>query len=81
MTDQFFGEFRSFLISGAKERDFDGPNLDLTVASIDELYMLPSKELIAWFCDKGGVEWETLFDAMINCISNYIATRNLADSK
>ena len=69
------------MISSAKEHDSDGPILDLTVAIIDELYMLPSKELIAWFCDKGGVGWETLFDAMINCISNYTATRNLADGK
>jgi hypothetical protein len=46
---------------------------------VDQLYELPENELNAWFHDKEGIEWETIFNAMLECISNYIRTRHLAD--
>ena len=81
MTDEFFGEFKSFLISTATERGFDGPNLHFIVAIMDQLYALPNNELNAWFYDKDGDGWETILGGMVNCVSNYIRTRHLADSK
>jgi hypothetical protein len=81
MTDNFLDEFKAKITSIAKERDFDDPTMDIGVALIDQLHEVPDSELIKWYSDKDGIEWETLFNVMKTCISNYITMRHSADGE
>ena len=81
MTVDFPGDFKKMIISSAKERELDGNSLEIIVAIVDQLYALPDSELSGWFCDKGGIGWETMFNAMIDCIANYIRMRHLTDGE
>ena len=79
MTDAFHSEFRNLITTTAKESNLNDASIGVVVAIVDQLYELPENELNAWFHDKEGIEWETIFNAMLECISNYIRTRHLAD--
>ena len=81
MTDNFLDEFKKLITSTAKERELDSTSLDIIVAIVDQLYAVPDSELSEWFCDKDGIGWETIFNAMIDCITNYIRMRHLMDGE
>ena len=81
MTVDFLGEFKAKITSIAKERDFDDPTMDIGVAIIDQLHEVPDGEISEWFSNKDGIEWETLFNVMTVCISNYIRMRHSTDGE
>ena len=81
MTVDFLGDFRAMIISSAKEQELDTTSLDIIVAILDQLYALPDKELSGWFCDKDGIGWKTIFNAMTSCATNYIRMRHIADGE
>ena len=79
MTVDFLGDFKAMITSKAKDRELDGTSLEIIVAIVDQLHEVPDGEISGWFCDKDGIEWETIFNAMTICVSNYIRMRNLTD--
>lgn len=76
MTVDFLGEFKKFLTSTAKDHELDGTSLEIIIAIVDQLHEAPDSELSGWFSDKDGIGWETVLNAMIVCISNYIRMRH-----
>lgn len=81
MTDTFLDEFKRMMTSTVKEHKLDVASLDITVAIVDQLYSLPDRELSEWFCDKDGIGWEIIFNAIIDCITNYIRMRHTTDGE
>lgn len=79
MTDNFLDEFKKLITSTAKEQELDSTSLDIIVAIVDQLHQVPDTELSGWFSDKDGIGCETVFNAMIACISNYIRMRHSTD--
>jgi len=79
MTVDFLDEFKKLITSTAKEQELDSTSLEIIFAILDQLHEVPDGELIGWFCDKDGIGWETVFNAMILCISNYIRMRLSTD--
>jgi hypothetical protein len=78
-TVDFLDKFKKLITSTAKEQELASASLNVIVDIVDQLHEVPENELSAWFHDKEGIEWETIFNAMLECISNYIRTRHLAD--
>lgn len=75
MTDKFLEEYKNLVISTGRKDGANGDLIDLGVTIIDQLYMVPEQELQAWFHDKDGSDWETIFNGMINGIRHCISIK------
>ena len=81
MTDELLRDFKDLIMSRAEDGDLDSASLDTMVAIINSIYTLPDKKLKAWFRKRGGIEWETIFNAMNSAVSDYLRFRHLADGE
>ena len=81
MTDNFLDEFKKLITSTAKVQELDSISLEIIVAIVDQIHEVPDSGLSEWFSDKDGIGWETVLNAMIACISNYIRMRHSTDGE
>lgn len=79
VTDEFREEFKDLMVASAKKRDPNGTATDLAIEVIDQIHMLPDKQLRAWFRKRKDKNWENILNCMLAAISDYIRFRQLSD--